>query len=129
MTAVSPQPFSITGFATRDGNALNNQLGYPTTAYDPAITATPSGTQANSYKITAPLSLITTVTTAADSVLLPPSIAGKTFTILNEGGNNATVFASGTDTINGTAGATGVTQNNSTVTIYFCAAPGKWYSK
>ena len=129
MTAVSPAPFSITGFATRDGNALNKELANPTRASDNAITATASGTQTNSYVITAPISRITTVTTTADGVTLGPSKAGQTKTIINSGANSATVFASGTDTINGTAGATGVAQAAAAVTIYFCPVQGSWFSK
>lgn len=129
MTAVSPQPFSITGFATRDGHALNDLFGYPTTASENSITATPSGTQLNSYSITAPLNRITTVTTTADGVLLPVSKAGKTIVVINSGGASATVFASGTDTINGTAGSTGVSQVNNAVTIYYCPVMGSWFSK
>ena len=129
MTAVSPAPFSITGFATRDGQALNKELAYPIRASDNAITATASGTQANSYLITAPISRITTVTTTNDGVLLAPSKAGQTKVIINSGSNTATIFASGTDTINGTAGATGVAQTAAAVTIYFCPVQGSWFSK
>lgn len=129
MTAISPQPFNITGFATRDGQVLDNQFGYPTTASENSITATPTGTQANSYPITAPISRITSVGSAADGVLLRPAVAGKTMVIINSGGASATVFASGTDTINGTAGSTGVAQANNAVTIYYCPVQGSWFSK
>jgi hypothetical protein len=37
-----------------------------------------------------------------------------------------TTFASGTDTINGATGATGVALAANAITIYFCMQAGKW---
>lgn len=128
MTAIFPQPFSITGYATRDGNALNNQLGYPTTSSENSIIATGSGTQTSSYRITAHISRVTSVVTGADGITLPSALPGKSYVVINSGGNSMTVFGNGTDTINGTAGATGVAQSNTTIKIYFCPIMGAWFS-
>lgn len=129
MTAVSPQPFTITGFASQDGNKLNKLFGYPVVASENGITATPSGTQINSYLITAPVTRVTTVTTTADGVSLPPSLAGQVYIVINSGANSMTVFGNGTDTIGGTAGSTGVAQAAAAVTMYICPVQGSWFTK
>lgn len=111
------------------GQTWNNQL-YGQAMSTDNITATPSGTQSNSLLLTTPLNRITTAA-AGSGVLLPPAIRGMEVVIDNNGANAVQVFASGTDTINGTAGATGVALAVDTVgpTIYFCFSNGLWRTK
>ena len=111
------------------GQTWNNQLYGQAMATD-GITATPGASQATALLLTAPLNRITTAAVGS-GVLLPPAIRGMEVVIDNNGANPTTVFASGTDTINGTAGATGVALAVDTVgpTIYFCFSNGLWRTK
>lgn len=90
------------------------------------ITATAGGGQANAYQLTTDMARISTVATAADSVRLPPALAGATVCVKNGGANSAQVFGYGTDTINGVATATGVALAAGKVGIYACFADGNW---
>ena len=69
---------------------------------------------------------VAVVATSADSVLLPPAVAGAFVFVDNIGAASMTVFAIGSDTINTTAGATGVAQSNGVNGLYFCPIVGKW---
>lgn len=93
------------------------------------ITATPSGTQANSVKLTTQTVRVVTVATAGDGVVLPPSQAGLELLVINHGANPMTVFGAGTDNIDDIAGTTGVLQMQNSAVIYICATAGNWYSE
>jgi len=66
---------------------------------------------------------------------LPPAKAGLQIAVNNNTGGSIQIYGSGTDTINGTAGATGVTQTNTTtgatpqLTIYYTFVNGVWLTK
>ena len=95
------------------------------------ITATPAATQSTALLLTTPLNRITTAA-AGSGVLLPPAIRGMEVVIANDGANATQVFASGTDTINGTAGSTGVSlpiSGTGGPTIYFAFSNGTWRTK
>jgi hypothetical protein len=93
------------------------------------ITASGTHTQGGATPITT-MNVGVNVGGAADSVLLPTAVVGLEVTIVNLSGTNAMqVYASGSDTINGTAGSTGVSQALNAVTIYFCFQAGKWVTK
>ena len=92
------------------------------------LTATASGTQSTSLLLTSELNRVSTVATAGDGVLLPASAAGLTVIVENAAANPMQVFGSGTDTINGVAYATGVSQMPGSVVIYTCYAAGAWYA-
>lgn len=64
--------------------------------------------------------------TNADSVVLPPAIGGSFVVVANKGAADLTVFGNGSDTIDGTAGATGVTQADPLTAIYFCITDTIW---
>jgi hypothetical protein len=91
-----------------------------------SITATPSGTQANSFQILGQTARVATVVTAGDGVLLPPAAAGLDCMVINDSANGMTVFGSGTDTIDGSPLATGVWQMGKSVVIYVCVTPGTY---
>lgn len=89
-------------------------------------------TQATALQLT---SVINQVDTAAAStgVNLPLSTGTRSVPfqfcyIVNNGANTITVYAAqgSSDTINGTAGATGITQPVGTNSIYVSAKPGTW---
>lgn len=101
---ISPQPFSVVN----------------------GLTAHAGGGQGSALALTHELNRVTTVTTAGDSVSLPASVAGLEIIIVNSGANPMQVFGAGTDTINGIATATGVSQLPNSVCSYVCAVSGLW---
>lgn len=105
-----------------DFNALVDQL----ISYQEVV-ATPAGTQATSIKLSAANVRITNVATAADGVLLPPAKVGLEISIINDDAADAAqVFASGTDTMNATAGAAGLSLAAGAAVIYRCIKAGNW---
>ncbi len=103
-------------------NAVNDAW----TSYQ-TVTATPSGTQVTSILLNAANVNITVVATAADGVKLPPAKVGMEISIVNsDAANAAQIFASGSDTINATAGATGVSLAAGAAIILRCMKAGNW---
>ncbi len=91
------------------------------------VVATPSGSVTTSIRLNAANVEITAVATAADGVLLPPAKAGLTVAILNsDAADAAQVFAGGGNTINATAGATGVSLAAGAAAIFKCIKDGNW---
>lgn len=115
--------------------AINQWRQQQTTS---GLTALAGGGQTGATRLGYGFNQITVVATAADSVQLPPCNVGAAVYVTNDDSTDAmTVFgAQGrSDTINGTAGATGVSQVAGAHAIYFCAVPdattanaGKWTS-
>ena len=99
-------------------------------SYQNGITATAGGTRAAAYPLNAAFNRITTCATAADSVALPPAFGGQEVTVINSGAAAAQVFAAvGTnDTINGTAGATGISLGAAGKAQFVSPGPGLWFS-
>jgi hypothetical protein len=94
-----------------------------------SITASTTHTQVDETPITTMMAAVT-VNNAADAVLLPPAVPGLQISVANLSVTLAgQTYASGTDTINGTAGATGVALAANAITIYFCIQAGKWLTK
>lgn len=124
---VTPSPFQ-TGKRLIDGSTLNTNFGHPVLSSQDAVTATPSGNQTTAYKLTTRITRLSTVGTAADSVQLIASVAGKVLYLINDTATSATVYGSGTDTINGVATATGVPLPAKTIGIYFSPVAGKWFA-
>ena len=60
---------------------------------------------------------------------LPASQAGLTIIVENAGANAMQVFGAGTDTVNGVATATGVSQMAGSVVLYTCRTAGAWFSE
>lgn len=69
---------------------------------------------------------IATVASGSDSVQLPIAKAGLRVCVTNSGANTAQVFGNGTDTIQGTAGSTGVTLAAAATAMYVCTKNGVW---
>jgi len=90
------------------------------------LTAHSGGGQASALALTASINEITTVAAAGDSVALPASAAGMEITIINYSSTPMQVFGAGTDTINGVATATGVSQPGKSVVTYRCVVAGNW---
>lgn len=91
------------------------------------VTATPAGTQATSILINAANVNITVVATAADGIRVPPAKVGMEISIVNsDAADAAQIFASGSDTINATAGAIGVSLAAGAAIILRCIKDGNW---
>lgn len=106
-----------------------NAGGFPLASVSNGLTAHAGGTQAAALALVSSINRVTTVATAADSVKLPTSVAGLVITIINNGANAMQVFGASTDTINGVATATGVSQHPNSVVRYYCAVAGLWQSE
>lgn len=82
-------------------------------SYLDGVTALAGGAQAGSPIMSSMFNRVSTAASAGDSVQLPPaqSIIGACICVFNDTAKNITVFGnvSTTDTINGTAGSTGMT--------------------
>lgn len=120
---VLPIPDAGLGLRTDDlslVNAINNLNQVNGTT---GITATASGTVSTSVSLSLGLNNITTAASGS-GVLLPRALEGVVCFVANSGANAVTVFAPNSATINGTAGATGVSQTNALSAIYWCPADG-----
>ncbi len=91
------------------------------------LTAHAGGGQANALPLTALMNRVTTVASAADSVLLPPSVAGLTVTVTNASATAMQVFGTSPDTINGVATGTGVSLAAGKTANYCCYTAGAWH--
>lgn len=111
------------------GAGVGTNGNFPTYSTQTGITAHAGGGQANATQITGTQAQISTVGTAADSVKLPPAVAGMEITLVNNGGASMQVFGTSPDTINGVATGTGVAQAVTTPTIYYCFVAGNWVTK
>lgn len=94
------------------------------------VTAFAGGGAASATSLKYGINRVTTVATVGDSVKLPAAVAGTRCTVINATTTAMQVFGDGggTDTINGTANATGVSQAGKSVCTYTCGAAGVWES-
>lgn len=92
-----------------------------------AVTATPAGTAVTSLLLSSANVNVAVVATANDGVRLPPAVAGLEVSIVNsDAADSLQIFATGTDTINATAGATGVALAAGAAAIFRCIKAGNW---
>lgn len=90
------------------------------------LTAHAGGGQANATQLINGYNQVSTTVTAGDSVKLPPSAPGMSVDVRNAGAAAMQVFGSGTDTINGVAFGTGISQAAGTTALYICQTAGAW---
>lgn len=97
------------------------------------ITAKAGGAQLGATLLFTEINRITTVASVGDSVMLPGSQAGFTLMVINSGANAMTVFGNNlnglSDTIDGVANATGVTQMPGSMVFYTCSTIGSWFTE
>lgn len=112
-------PFPVTdGVANMRGHASKN-----------ALTAKAGGGQATATQLLNGLNRVTVVATNDDSVQLPAAISGTIVGVMNaDAAQSIKVFGKNgrTDTIDGTAGATGVNQAAGNQTFYVCYVDTVW---
>ena len=112
-------------FTNGTGEGFSGSL--MTVSYTEGVTAHAGGGRAAAVPIIGMITRVTTVATAADSVVLPTAVPGLDLTIINAGANAMQVFGNGSDTIDGTAGATGVSQAAGKTVQYLSTASGAWH--
>ena len=92
-----------------------------------SVTAAAGGGKANATPITSANARITTVATAADSVLMPSPRSGDIAFLRNDDAADAAqIFAAGTATVNGAATGTGVSLANGKIAMFQCFVDGGW---
>jgi len=111
------------------GEAVSALLGFKGLDYYGSLVAASALTRAVATQLSTGLNEVVTAAVASASTLLPVAAAGNVVFVANAGSNLIRVFGTGTDTINGMAGSTGVAQASATQTIYFSPRAGIWYSK
>lgn len=119
----------VAGSWQAEGLGTGFSNGLQTLAVSNGLTAHAGGTQGAALALTASVNRVATVATAADSVSLPASAAGLVVTVINDAALAMQVFGAGTDTINGVATATGVSQIGKSVVVYSCAVAGSWHAE
>ena len=96
------------GYRLHDGNAMDTVAATPQWQQSPAITAVAGALSSSTPVLTNGINVVST-TPSTGGVTLPAGILGAVIHVRNSGSNSLTVFAQGSDTIDGTAGLTGVT--------------------
>ena len=108
-----------TGFATSGLQTLSNN------SYTASTTHTPSGCNGHLHDDGGGNGH-----NASDAVRLPPAVPGLQIQVANLSATLAgELYANGTDTINGTAGSTGIALTANQVTLVFCIQSGKWLTR
>lgn len=115
-------PVFQAGFRLFDGTDLNALLASLFSA-EAGITAHAGGTKAAAYQLTAANNEISVCASSSDSVKLPAErFVGLGVWITNNGAQTVQVFGYGSDTINGVATATGVSQATGKSALYKCVS-------
>jgi len=116
------------GFRLTDGDSLDVALSNPIWQTNYGITALAGGALSSSTPVLVLGSnVVGTVATAGDSVVLPSAVAGSIVYMLNADSADAVkVYGNGSDTINGTAGATGVSYAAAKRVLFIAVDNGVW---
>jgi hypothetical protein len=94
-----------------------------------ALTAFAGGGQTGSLLLTSSINRVTTVGTAADSVLLPPARAGVRVVVINAAAaNSMNVFPSTGDAINALSANAAFAMAANKAAEFVCAVDGTWNS-
>lgn len=107
-------------------NSSNSSSSQTLSTVTTGITAFATGGKTNATALGYGTNVVGTVATAADSVKLPAAVAGVSVLVFNSASNAMQVFGQGTDTINGVATGTGISQGGNSGVMYVCATAGAW---
>lgn len=121
MTVKSTGPFNP-GLGLQDGSAMNAALGY---SAENSITALGT-TQATSYQLKATYNVIGTTAANTGVKLPPPVIGADPVYVFNDGASTLKVYGFASDTINGVAGATGVSMLTTAWALFAVTDAGVW---
>lgn len=112
-----------------DDDALNVALATPQWQTNYGITALAGGALNSSTPVLVIGSNhVSTSASSGDSVVLPVAVAGSVVFLANAGANPVQVFGNGSDTINGTAGATGISVANDKRIMFVAVTDNVWFS-
>jgi hypothetical protein len=100
--------------------------GYSLASVGNALTATGT-TRTDALQLAKEYNRLTT-TAAGTGVILPTGVIGMAIVLFNAGANVAKVYANGSETIDGTAGSTGVNLTNGNRCVYIFMASNTWIS-
>lgn len=126
-TTIIATPITITrstGAIVFAGNPT--QTGYSLETVGNALTAV-GANRAAALQLAAQINVISSAA-ASTGVLLPVGVIGMVITVYNNGANPIKVYATASETIDGTAGATGVTLTNALRCQYTFTAANTWIS-
>lgn len=94
-----------------------------------ALTAKAGGGQSGATALNYGINRVTTVGTAADSLLLPPALPGQQVTMIQAAAANAAnVFPATGEAINALSANTALSVAANKVITFFCAVAGTWNS-
>jgi hypothetical protein len=127
---ITPTGQSQTSVGAQLGNPTFGNValtGTLTVSATNGITAHAGGGRTSAVALTTVINRLGTVATAADSVVLPVAAPGLVLIVSNSTGTSAQVFALGSDTIDGTAGATGVALAGGKTALFSSAVAGVWH--
>lgn len=125
MASGSPTPF-LPGARLVDGSDLNAAIAAGPMAWQNALTAKASGGRPGATALIKGINQVGTVASSGDSVLLPACVPGDIAIVQNVGANAMQIFATGSDTIAGTAGSTGISAAAASKRLFYCAIAGRW---
>lgn len=115
------------GFRLEDGNALNVALATPQWQTNYGITALGTARASTTPVLVLGSNVVTTSTGSNYGVVLPSAVAGSVVYFYNADSADAvTVFGANSDTINGTAGATGVSYAAAKRVLFIAVNNGVW---
>jgi hypothetical protein len=93
------------------------------------LTAHAGGGQGSATQITAMNARVTTVVTAADSVVLPPSVAGLIINVTNAAAaNSMNVFPASGDAINALSANAAYALAATKTASFICYTAGQWHT-
>jgi len=115
------------GFRLTDGDGLDVALATPQWQTNYGITALGTALASTTPALVLGSNVVTTSTASNYGVVLPSAVAGSIVYLLNADSADAvTVFGKGSDTINGTAGATGVSFAAAKRVLFIAVNNGVW---
>lgn len=115
--------------AGQAGVVAGTNASFATRSYVDALTAHAGGGQGSALALTAGINRVTTVGTAADSVVLPFAEPGMEVVVINAAASNSmNIFPASGDLINALSANTAIACAANKVMHFFCASAGKWNS-
>jgi hypothetical protein len=115
------------GFRLTDGDAIDTALATPQWQTNYGITALGTALASTTPALVLGHNVVTTSTASNYGVVLPSAVAGSIVYFYNADSADAvTVFGAGSDTINGTAGSTGVSYAAAKRVLFIAVNNGVW---
>ena len=115
------------GYALQDGSTLEVLLATPQWQTNYGITAVGTARASTTPVLSLGSNVVTVATSSNYGVVLPSAVAGSVVYFYNaDSGDAVTVFAAGSDTINGTAGATGVSYAAAKRVLFIAVTNNVW---